>query len=1240
MARRIEVFLRESNIFQQTPFDMENKSARIGRVKFFDANKGFGFIDDLTSPEAEDDVYFNHEVIRGAPPVDGQFVYFEAEPSDIKPGTLQASQVLILSNADLPKQEVLEVAELIPNTDVREQAVAAAEGDDFDSQSPSGQEGWMIGRVKFFDSTKGFGFINPLLPVEGADGDVYVNEEHVPPKGLRDGGQVVFRLIRTESAEDSVQAGQVRNIEAFEGPHEGIIEVLVREAKNPSSHRDSLHRAGLQTLPQADLESYVQQVMVHCREEDPDDLYRIIEKLIDRLKKVFDEGTLPDPIRSQVESTVRQLLKRDALSATEWVDLLIYGYAPVPPPDVLDSAMQSGVEYVFHKVAPELRRKDALDFVEWVSKRVKDMETSSDIRSLLERANRVARAATDGDDLKKIQDQLDNLAAERVRKDKLTNEDILGLWDANLLSEVPASTFARVLDEVRTSKVIDYLSELSGGLLETVVKERTHYLLTDSESGEDELSRLETWLQSLKSLIDRERSGGKEPTLSLVFEEDSDLEVLSVYRFAASVIGDTVAKSTQVELYGEQLLYDVPEEWLLNNIDSVSRSLVGDVLSHPASTSSLKRKILKEYAEELLREGDGQESSARFVAKQGENHLSDTDSQQLVALLTNKIDEGTHRRLWEDAVIDVLPTGFLDSHFQEMTAEDVEEAEEWCERGILPATEFISRLTRFLKELPNRYDENYPVVAESARCISELNQSVQDQLSDCSGAVRDMAHVSLWLDGNSDYFDINAIQRAFISLPTDQQTLGLRRLFVLHAQDEIELSVSDLSELSRVNLDELSSSRIVPEERPLALSSEIIIKTLEKVRREGELLLEGELLKLALFASKKGLEESIGVADVFNRCTGRSKVEYNWGLQRGEVKEVHEQGRRLFRISFPYDEELVEEVKKLPSRRYNPDTKIWTVPGSSQGEQAVIQFAREYDLFLNRSDGKHETNNPHFQILKSEGYPCSYCEGRKARQKHNYYDREFWWCRGDTCFQANKKTRGVDEWENYTLQDFISLLELDEGGEAVLEQRDYDRYMATANRFEELLDHLECRGCNQYMHPVDDSAYAHYRVTHFHCVNDECTEFGQEVYLQHCLNPACSWVIDSRDTTQCPNGWWICRNPECGACCSTEKMEQRLNYLRKVGRPIPGSLKRFVKREKGHVERAEHYCYSCGKQMPWLQNIDPNLFRCEKCGVEYDTSDAAFKRDHAQRHSPVEESRLDKAREQHLEKKEKTFSRS
>ena len=307
-------------------------------------------------------------------------------------------------------------------------------------------------------------------------------------------------------------------------------------------------------------------------------------------------------------------------------------------------------------------------------------------------------------------------------------------------------------------------------------------------------------------------------------------------------------------------------------------------------------------------------------------------------------------------------------------------------------------------------------------------------------------------------------------------------------------------------------------------------------------------------------------------------------------------------------EKLKEKVRELPGRKWNPELQHWGVP--SIYEQEVLQFARENRFFL-AFEGSNYKNNPHLAEFKTTDVPngIKFCEGRLANKKHQSLGREFWWCCNQPCFSNCETKHTPEAWENYTLLDFLSILgfNLDDGNRVgdYIEKGKYYQFISTINRFNRLLEKMYCSKCNDILFPIEDSHFSHYRVVRFHCENTECSEHHVEVYLHHCLNGKCNGIIDSRQSKKCPNGLFICSNEKCGCCCSHNMMERRLQNLETTGGYIHENLKYAVNRKLGHLERAEHFCYNCGNSM---DETSPDIFNCDKCGIEYDLKENKFKR--------------------------------
>src|SRR5690606_36996220 len=58
-----------------------------------------------------------------------------------------------------------------------------------------------------------------------------------------------------------------------------------------------------------------------------------------------------------------------------------------------------------------------------------------------------------------------------------------------------------------------------------------------------------------------------------------------------------------------------------------------------------------------------------------------------------------------------------------------------------------------------------------------------------------------------------------------------------------------------------------------------------------------------------------------------------------------------------------------------------------------------------------------------------YCDGRKATPKKTDStendELDFWWCANKKCYKPSRQLHTADEWKNYTLLDFLSILKIE-----------------------------------------------------------------------------------------------------------------------------------------------------------------------------------------------------------------------
>ncbi|MGM0934598.1 MAG: hypothetical protein ACQEWD_14260 [Bacteroidota bacterium] len=252
------------------------------------------------------------------------------------------------------------------------------------------------------------------------------------------------------------------------------------------------------------------------------------------------------------------------------------------------------------------------------------------------------------------------------------------------------------------------------------------------------------------------------------------------------------------------------------------------------------------------------------------------------------------------------------------------------------------------------------------------------------------------------------------------------------------------------------------------------------------------------------------------------------------------------------------------------------------------------DGFFDRCEGrtilkpvKEESNSKDGPTYTTQRDPdkkprfSTFCDGRKALDrttgepsKCQKSGKEFWWCENAQCYEISRKKHQPKDYRNYSLADIMRILGIS------YQEEQYEKLLGIINRVNRFLSHMTCRSCNTILRPVNsnnNSNYAFYRVTRFHCSNSECKEKHQGIYLSHCLNGQCMDIIDSRDSVKCKTegfdencGWYICNN--CFACCSTEKINGRKYIMQTTGQ-------NYCCHNNGHKDLGKICCNKCGEEM-------------------------------------------------------------
>lgn len=216
-----------------------------------------------------------------------------------------------------------------------------------------------------------------------------------------------------------------------------------------------------------------------------------------------------------------------------------------------------------------------------------------------------------------------------------------------------------------------------------------------------------------------------------------------------------------------------------------------------------------------------------------------------------------------------------------------------------------------------------------------------------------------------------------------------------------------------------------------------------------------------------------------------------------------------------------------------------------------------------------------FLKLSYTDYFKPYCAPTLSKANNPAIDLPFFWCRGKECFHNNLADQTIAEqnnWHYYSLYHMVEIigfpkLHITPGG---YEPDNVVRvFIAVANKAMQKFKRLKCRGCGHLM--FTDKSGRFNRHNYYSCINPNCPEAHIPVYLNYCYKCKKA-LIDSRDTKQCPNGWYIC--PTCLACCDNEQYKRQAQRYRISNNPVPERIARML--GHGHNDKGEYFCPICG----------------------------------------------------------------
>ncbi len=785
-----------------------------------------------------------------------------------------------------------------------------------------------------------------------------------------------------------------------------------------------------------------------------------------------------------------------------------------------------------------------------------------------------------------ISETIINKSSEQVKID---------LWLSDYIDEIENTQIIELLcnEDIQINNKLKALAKIHNSEQITLILEQ----LLDKQ-------KLEKIFELIEQFVKQENGLGDYFELKSVIAKGDfgeDKIGYNLLKLLQSIITENRTKEERTNLFFEGWLDNYPPDYILDIAENLTEYELRKILKNNNTEESYRFKLLETKCNYILNE------DIDWFLKLSQEFLSIDYFEKIDNLLVGQITDEIWFNLWENRATKILRKDYLLSYFDDDQSK-YKRIHKWINDDIITKQKISEFLYKKLEQESHITDRIEFYTAFNI--ISELIELDVKWIDDILVLKNNFYNILLWHLGFNDDFDFTTLKQKFIYFKPNDQVYIFKRLFYLKHTKKIDFTFEELDEIVRADTDIYLTNEKFKNDFVLDISTHILIEAIKSYQTKNNFLFESDLILKDL---KNNSNKKFKIENYFEECPGRLIADWDWKTN-GTIKKqiINSNGRRyeFFRIEFEYSPSIVESIKKISVRKYYPDEQFWGIPLKCENE--VLEFAKKHRFFIDLGNGKHYENNTHLVEFTRKEKPngIRFCEGRKSNKKHNKFNRDFWWCANQPCFQfaeidhlsdnfvnpdENKKV-----WEYYKFIDILRILNIntDEYKKTPIDyipDGHYYNFISHINAFNRLIDKLYCKECGELLYPTEAGHFSLYRVNKFHCENDNCSEHKKPIYLNHCLNGECTNIIDSRISQKCENGLYICDS--CGTCCSTDMFKRRLENLRLTGGYIHPELIENVELEKGHLEKAEYYCYKC---MGMMTEVNENKYKCDTCNVSYD----------------------------------------
>lgn len=278
--------------------------------------------------------------------------------------------------------------------------------------------------------------------------------------------------------------------------------------------------------------------------------------------------------------------------------------------------------------------------------------------------------------------------------------------------------------------------------------------------------------------------------------------------------------------------------------------------------------------------------------------------------------------------------------------------------------------------------------------------------------------------------NINLLKDIYHLFPVELQIRVLKKFFSLMTQNKLSTSLEGLKRV--MGYDEHKPS--------IAVDIALRYLTIKIENPDAQMT---DSIMLQILYDNQGYSDWFLIKEMLSPCNGRiSKCDGNTGHDDafrnfgGTIKRCVVQGREVYRLTLSRKQLTIKErTTQYNNRQYEAIREYITITFSSNRYQRYDSSENTvYDFEVCEEMELRIMAEAYRLKMDDVDYNCHYevdeddkrfcCEGRVSNNLDNGTNKVFLWCRNHSCLNKAPHFHSSSEWEQYTILDFMRILSI------------------------------------------------------------------------------------------------------------------------------------------------------------------------------------------------------------------------